>query len=83
MSEKMKRETRMRAHGTCVYVCWRGGGCSNNKKKAVTNMFVSMRQRETALSRLPVWVVYKKICHIFLNPHQQPPCSTQPLVTPD
>ena len=46
-------------------------------------MFVSMRQRETALSRLPLWVVYKKICHIFLNPHHQPPCSTQPLVTPD
>ena len=46
-------------------------------------MFVSMRRGKTALSRLPLRVVYKKICHIFLNPHHQPPCSTQPLVTPD
>lgn len=46
-------------------------------------MFISMRQRETALSLLPLWVVYKEICGIFLNPHHQPPCSTQPLVTPD
>ena len=66
----------------CVTVCVCVCVCAQ-KKNSVTNMFVSMRQRETALSRLPLWVVYKKICHIFLNPHHQPPCSTQPLVTPD
>lgn len=81
-SEEVKRqreggiEKRMSTHGACVCVC-------AAEKNAVTNMFVSMRQQETALSRLPLWVVYKKICHIFLNPHPQPPCSTQPLVTPD
>lgn len=77
MWRERDRERRMSTHDARrANVWWK-------KKNAVTNMFVSMRQRETALSRLPLWVVYKKICHIFLNPHHQPPCSTQPLVTPD
>lgn len=78
-SEEVKREKGMSTHGACLWICV----CVRGRKHAVTNMFVSMRRRETALSRLPLWVVYKKICHIFLNPHHQPPCSTQPLVTPD
>lgn len=48
--------------------------CVLKKKIAVTNMFVSMRQRETALSKLPHWVVYKKICHISQS---LPPATLQ------
>lgn len=83
-SEEVRGEREREKNEHPWRLCLRVRLCvCGRKKNAVTNMFVSMRQRETALSRLPLWVVYKKICHIFLNPHHQPPCSTQPLVTPD
>lgn len=53
---------RISTHSTCVSVC--GVRVCGVEKYAVTNMFVSMRQSQTALSRRSLWVVYKKICHI-------------------
>lgn len=82
---KLGEGVGMSTHGARVYAYLTACVVLKNKRKKreVTNMFVSMRQQETALSRFPLWVVYKRICHIFLNPRHQPPCSTQPLATPD